>query len=92
MVGPAADIFALGVVAYEMYRFNLSQAPNGRPHTMLIPIRNNAVPEHQQATEGSIVQLDTRCVCVLVCVVCWCVLVCVWCVCILRSCVVCVCV
>ena len=59
-MGPPCDIFALGVVVYEMYRFNLDQAPRGKAHTSLIPIRNNAVPEHQIALDASIVQFDTH--------------------------------
>lgn len=60
-MAPEADIFSLGVVIYEMYRFNLFLAANGKANLNLVSVQHNAVPMHQIALENSVYQLDTSC-------------------------------
>jgi serine/threonine protein kinase len=57
LVGPPADLFSLAIVAYEMYRFNLYQAPRGSTHQPAIVVHNNSLVQHQQSLE-SICSID----------------------------------
>jgi SCY1-like protein 2 len=45
---PSTDVFALGVLAFEVYRFNIQQAP----HACIIGVVNNNVNYHLPALEA----------------------------------------
>lgn len=47
----SADIFSLGVVAYEVYRYNLMLAVQGRAHTPLVQLHNNSLIDHPLAIQ-----------------------------------------
>ena len=51
---PSEDVFALGVLIFELYRFNLKElkeSRRGAPHLPLVPLYNNSVAQHHSALE-----------------------------------------
>jgi hypothetical protein len=48
-VAGAADVFALGITAYEMYRYNLRFAQQGRSNSSVMSITMNNAAEHAGA-------------------------------------------
>ena len=47
-LSPATDVFSLGVLAYEVYRFNIQLAP----HSCIIGVVNNNVTHHNPALQA----------------------------------------
>ena len=47
-LSPATDVFSLGVLAYEVYRFNIQLAP----HAYIIGVVNNNVTHHNPALQA----------------------------------------
>jgi hypothetical protein len=45
------DVFALGVLCLEMYRYNLKEVHEGRAHLPLVPLSNNSVSQHHASLE-----------------------------------------
>lgn len=52
------DIFSLGILAYEMFRFNLKLVPEGRKNTPPITMYSNTVNQHYEALHGGLRSLD----------------------------------
>jgi SCY1-like protein 2 len=49
---PAADVFAIGVLFLELYRFNLKSLPERRPHLSLVPLSSNSPLDHPNALDS----------------------------------------
>lgn len=47
-----SDVFSLGLVGYEMYRYNLMLAVQGRAHSPVIQIHNNNLNDHPLAVQA----------------------------------------
>jgi SCY1-like protein 2 len=47
----SADVFSLGIVGYEMYRYNLMLAVQGRAHQAVIQVHNNSLQDHPLALQ-----------------------------------------
>ena len=50
-LSPASDVFALGVLCFELYRYNLKLLPQGQGHLAIVPLHSNAIAQHHQALE-----------------------------------------
>lgn len=55
---PASDIFSLGLLAYEIYRYNLQIAPQGRTYVSLLQVHNNSLLEHANTLIPLLEKLD----------------------------------
>jgi hypothetical protein len=55
---PASDIFSLGLLVFEMYRYNLQIAAQGRTYTPLVLVHNNSLLEHANTILPLLEQLD----------------------------------
>jgi SCY1-like protein 2 len=57
-VGPVADVFSLGMLAYEMYRFNFRLIPDGKLFVPTVAVANNSADRHAEAL-NALRNLDT---------------------------------
>ena len=51
-ISPATDIYSLGILAYEVYRFCLKTAAEGRAFTPTVCVSNNSADYHAVALEA----------------------------------------
>jgi SCY1-like protein 2 len=49
---PASDLFSLGLLAYEMYRYNLKDIPERNSHRCVLTLTNNDVLQHHFALDA----------------------------------------
>mmetsp|Transcript_8941 Transcript_8941/g.13432 ORF Transcript_8941/g.13432 Transcript_8941/m.13432 type:complete len:1031 (-) Transcript_8941:98-3190(-) len=52
------DIFALGLLGFEVYRYNLQTAMQGRTHIPVLDVNNNSISEHCSKVLDAIAKLD----------------------------------
>ena len=52
------DVFSLGLVAYEMFRYNLKLAPEGRLNSPPVEMYSNNVAQHYEAMHNALRSLD----------------------------------
>ena len=50
-ITPIADVFSLGVLAYEIYRFNFRLIPEGKQYMPIISVMNNSADRHNEALQ-----------------------------------------
>lgn len=48
-ISPAADVFSLGMLAYEIYRFNFRLIPEGKLFVPTVSVQNNSADKHAEA-------------------------------------------
>ena len=49
---PATDIFSLGVLFYELYKYNLKLVQERRPHLCTMPLSGNSCMDHPNALDS----------------------------------------
>jgi SCY1-like protein 2 len=57
----ACDVFSLGLVGYEMYRYNMKLAAEGRTNTCPVQMSGNSVAQHYEAMHTALRSLDLSC-------------------------------
>ena len=57
-LSPATDVFSVGLLFFELYRYNLKLIPDRRPHMCIVPLSNNSALDHPNALSQSVGTID----------------------------------